>query len=182
MTYLSLSAEQQNRLRCELKQPTNAQVYRRAAALLALHQGRSPGDVASLLGVTRQTVYNWLSSRGRANQALNLKDAPRAGRPSVWTGKLDLLLKEALQASPSQFGYVASHWSAPLLREHLVVSHSSEVSPETVRRRLRRLGYNWTDGRYVRQLNPESDLDQSVLSDREAVPRISFSDNNAIAA
>ena len=179
MTGLVLSLEQQDRLRCRLRQPANAHVYRRAAALLALHEGRSAAEVAAVLGVTRQTIYNWLSSRGPGKHDLNLEDAPRAGRPSLCAGELELLLVQALQRCPNDFGHAAPHWTAPLLREHLILSRRPGVSEETIRRRLRRLGYNWTDGRYVRQLEPERD--QTVLNTGDSGPQISFSDSEAIA-
>jgi transposase len=173
-----LSLEQQNRLRCQLRQPANAQVYRRAVALLALHEGRSAREVAAVLGVTRQTIYNWLSSRGPGKHGLNLEDAPRAGRPSLCAGELELQLVQVLQRCPNEFGHAATNWTAPLLREHLILSRRPGVSEETIRRRLRRLGYNWTDGRYVRQL--ESERDQTVLDTDNSAPKISFSE--AIAA
>jgi len=175
-----LSPEQQYRLRCQLRQPANAQVYRRAAALLALHQGRSANEVAAVLGVTRQTVYNWLSSRGQGEPDLNLEDAPRPGRPSLWTVELDLLLHQALQKCPSEFGHAAAHWTAPLLREHLGLFQCPDVSEETVRRRVRRLGYTWTSGRYVRQL--ESGPDQIAASAGDCAPTASSRDSEAIAA
>jgi transposase len=176
----TLSLEQQSRLRCQLRQPANAQVYRRAAALLALHDGRSANEVAAVLGVTRQTVYNWLSCRGQGNQDLNLEDAPRAGRPSLWTVELDELLQQALQKCPNDFGHAAAHWTAPLLREHLGLFQCPEVSEETVRRRVRRLGYNWTGGRYVRQLEPGPD--RAALGTERSPPKTSFRDGTAIAA
>ena len=180
MKGLILSLEQQNWLRCQLRQPANAQVYRRAAALLALHEGRSPTEVAAVLGVTRQTIYNWLSSRAQGEPDLNLEDAPRAGRPSLCAGELELLLVRTLQSCPTEFGHAATHWTAPLLREHLSLSGRPDVSEETIRRRLRRLGYNWTAGRYVRQLEPEPD--HTVLNTGDSAPKISFKDSEAIAA
>jgi transposase len=177
---LILTLEQQSRLRCQLRQPANAHVYRRAAALLALHDGRSASEVAAVLGVTRQTIYNWLSSRGPGEHDLNLEDAPRAGRPSLCTGELERLLAQALQSPPNQFGRAAIHWTAPLLRQHLILLERPGVSEETIRRTLRRLGYNWTDGRYVRQL--ESAPDQTVLNTGNSAPKISFSEREAIAA
>ena len=180
MKNLILSPEQRNRLRGQLRQPANAQVYRRAAALLALSEGRPATEVAAVLGVTRQTIYNWLTSRAPGKHDLKLEDAPRSGRPRLCAGELELALAEALQRCPTEFGHAAPHWTAPLLREHLVLSQRPGVSEETIRRRLRRLGYNWSDGRYVRQL--ESELDKTVLKAGGSAPKISFSDSEAIAA
>ena len=175
-----LSQEQQKRLRCELRQPTNAHVYRRAAALLALYEGRLVREVAALLGVTRQTIYNWLSCCGEGEQDLNLEDAPRTGRPSLWTGELDLLLEQTLQRSPRELGCNATQWTAPLLQKRFSLSQCRNVSEETIRRRLRGLGYSWTDGRYRRQL--DSKPNQTASDTGDAGPTISFSEHNAVPA
>jgi transposase len=153
-----LSADQETRVRCELKQPGSVQAFRRATALLAVHQGRPVNLVASVLGVTRQTIYNWLECCDAARPVLNLEDAPRAGRPSIGLGKLDLLLDLALQKSPGDFGCVSSCWTTARLRLHVISEHGPVVSEETIRRRLRRLGYHWSDGRYIRKYPPESPL------------------------
>ncbi len=154
MRRLTLTAEQEQRLQMELRENANVPAYRRAAALLAVHQGRPVSDVAAVLGVTRQTVYNWLSAYGDFHEDLCLEDAPRSGRPSLWAGELDRVIEEALQA----FGVGPEgpdiRWTAPLLQEHLASRSGKRFSGETVRRQLRRLGYSWKRGRYVRR--PES--------------------------
>jgi transposase len=127
------------------------QVFRRAAALLAVHAGRSVHEVASVLGVTGQTIHNWLNCCDTDGPDLNLKDAPRAGRPSIGAGELDQLLEQTLGVSPVEFGYAAAQWTCPLLREHVLWLHGPGVSGETIRRRLRRLGYGWKGRRYVRK-------------------------------
>jgi len=180
MQNLMLSLDQQTRLRCELKKPANTHVYRRAVALLAIHEGHSPREVAAVLGVTRQTIYNWLSCRGPGQRDLNLHDAPRAGRPSLWTGDLDRLLEQTLRSSPLEFDYAATQWSAPLLRERLSLFPCPSVSDETIRRRLRHLGYRWTDGRYFKPV--KSATNPTVLSNVTSGPRISFHDRDTIAA
>jgi transposase len=196
----SLSEEQQTRLRCELRQPSNAHVYRRAAGLLALHEGRPAREVASFLGVTRQTVYNWLNCRAQGEQDLNLEDAPRAGRPSLWNEELDVLLEQAFEKCPADFGHVAPHWTAALLRKHFQLLERPDISEETIRRRLRHLGYNWKDGRYVRLeseaerarrsaevSSPQSGCGRQLEPERclnggEFAPEVPFSNGEAMAA
>ena len=55
----------------------------RAQALLWLAEGSDVGEIAELLRVSRQTIYNWLSRfQGRSELDLRarLLDAPRLGR------------------------------------------------------------------------------------------------------
>lgn len=152
---LKLSTEQQNQLQSELKSSAGLRAYRRAAALLAVHEGRPISQVAAFLGVTRQTIYNWLLAYVRAGQIFSLADAPRAGRPSVWAEEWDALLEETLQQFPVELCYRSRSWNAPLLQEHLASRLGKRVSKDTLRRNLRRLGYVWKHGRYVQPLGSE---------------------------
>ncbi len=145
-----LAEEHKTWLRGKLRNPGSAQVYRRVAALLAVHKGRSPNEVAEVLGVTRQTVYNWLNSYDPNQPGVGLEDAPRPGRPGIGVGEMELLLDQALQKSPRDFGYDSNRWTTALLRKHVINLQGPGVSDETVRRRLRRLGYSWVEGCYVR--------------------------------
>lgn len=150
----SLTAEQERRLQMELRESGNVQAYRRAAALLAAHQGRAVREVAALLGVTRQTIYNWLSAYGALLDGVSLQDAPRSGRPSLWAGDLDRVVEEALQPFGVGRDGPGIRWTAPLLQEHIASRSGKRFSGETVRRQLRRLGYSWRRGRYVRRPEP----------------------------
>ena len=75
-----------DRLRGELERleahTPSAKERCRAQALLWLDDGRSAGEVADLLHVSRQSVYNW-RDRFRQREGLDLRgrllDAPRCG-------------------------------------------------------------------------------------------------------
>jgi transposase len=144
-----LSSNREFQVRIELANTGDVRVYRRATALLALHEGLSPSQVANLLGVSRQTVYNWISVYARAGGGLKLVDSPRSGRPSLWTGEMQSFLQKTIIQSPGQFGYVAAHWTAKTLQAHLASVRQTRISKEALRRYLRILGYAWKDGRYV---------------------------------
>ena len=59
MRAIHLTIAQRQLLRAGLDAPPRTGFYRRALALLALDEGRSVAEVAELLGVTRQRIYNW---------------------------------------------------------------------------------------------------------------------------
>lgn len=166
MRQVILPDEELARLRAELKQSKSSSVYRRATALLAANRGSTISSIASLLGVTRQTVYNWMAAYSGDKRSTNLNDAPRSGRPSLLTEEIDALMVAALASSPETFGYSSSRWSAAILRAHISSQMPHDVSDETLRRRLRRIGYAWKDGRYVRR--PEPATTASVPSCHEA--------------
>lgn len=149
MKGLVLTSEQRERLEVEAREVDEAHIYRRAAALLAVDRGYPVAEVAGVLGVTRQTIYNWLRTYGEAGGAVNLDDAPRPGRPSVWSSDLASVLEQTLRASPAEAGCPGPHWTPRLLQTRLASISGVRVSHETLRRRLRGLGYVWSKGRYV---------------------------------
>jgi hypothetical protein len=58
MSRFRLTYWQRRRLLGQLKAVTDARPYRRTLAVLELDRGRSAAEVAEMLGVTRQSVYN----------------------------------------------------------------------------------------------------------------------------
>jgi transposase len=138
MDGLQLSAGQRGRLRRQLDETTSARVFRRTLAILDLDRGESAADVAYRLGVSRQTVYNWLARYVMTREPAFLAEQERPGRPTVWSERLRHRLQQLLNTSPDQCGYDATNWTVPLLREEL--SHAGlDVADETVRRELARL-------------------------------------------
>src|SRR6266567_6763144 len=94
----------------------------RAQALLWLAEGQSAEEVAELLRVTRQTIYNWVD-RFRAREGLDLRarllDATRTGRPPTALGIIDPLIAEVIDTDPRASGYRSTTWTAALLRPYL---------------------------------------------------------------
>ncbi len=71
------SYKERSELEQLLKSSTPARIARRAQALLLLEEAESVADVAQLLRVSRQTIYNWAARFER------LADGTRSGRPVV---------------------------------------------------------------------------------------------------
>lgn len=147
-----LTRNQVGQIRTVLQKTTDRRVYRRATALLALHEGLPPGQVAKLLGISRQTVYNWIDSYTRGEE-LSLADSPRPGRPRLWSGEFQALLLDTVGCAPEKFGYTVTHWTASLLRNHFAATHNVRISAEAIRRNLHLLGYQWRSNRYVSRQN-----------------------------
>lgn len=178
MNDIKLSTEQQACLQTVLKSSSNVHVYRRAAALLAMHEGRSVTEVATFLGVTRQSIYNWLLTYVQAGQSVELTDAPRAGRPSLWAEDWDALLQETLRRLPAELGYDVQFWNAGVLQDYLASHLGRRISGETLRRQLRRLGYVWKRGRYV--LSPASG--QHTAPHPASTPTLAMDERETVAA
>lgn len=154
MRTFRLTSAQRRRLRMVLRTARDAHVALRTVALLALDRGMRPAQVATSLGVTRQTVYNW-ADRFNAGGVRALVDRPRRGRPSKLPLPVRRFLAWSLQQQADELGYPSVSWTVPLLREHLGRWAGVRVSAVTVRRTLHHLGYVWKRPRYVLQPDPD---------------------------
>lgn len=128
----------------------------RAQALLWLAEGKPVEEVAELLQVTRQTVYNWINwfQERPGAVATRLSDAPRSGRPRAAEGELDGLIATVMDQDPRGLGYNSTGWTALLLVYYLEEYHQIEVSRKTVSRVIERLQLRWKRPRHELALRP----------------------------
>ena len=143
------------RLQRQLKATSDPRTYRRTLALLEYSRGRPVTHIAQELGVTRQSVHNWIGAYTQTHDPGALADDDRSGRPSLWTEDLRALLRALLAQAPDQRGYFAVNWTVPLLREEIEHCTSQALSDDTIRRELDRLEYVWKRGRYALDPDPE---------------------------
>lgn len=155
MSKAKLTARERHQMRAKLRQARDVRLYRRTLAMLECDRGEPVSAVAELLGVSRQSIYNWIARLKQRGGAAEMSDAPRSGRPARAGETVDVLLRTLLQLSPERFGYHATHWTVRLLRKHLLQNTGEEYSDDTIRRGLHRLGYAWKRPRYVLEPDPE---------------------------
>ena len=155
MNEAKLKAGKRRRIRDRLRQTRDARQYRRLLAVLECDRGEPVGDVADLLGVSRQSIYNWIARVHQQDDVDALCDAPRSGRPTKAREAFDTLLRALLMLPPERFGYHANCWRIPLLQDQLHKNLGEAYSASTVRRGLQRLDYVWKRPRYVLMPDPE---------------------------
>ena len=160
MSRLTLTPWQRRHLQRQLQQTQDAHVYRRTLAILEYNRGQGITQIARTLGVTRQSVYNWIDAYAATRDPATLQDGDRCGRPSRWTDHLQGLLRSLLPQCPQDLGYFAVDWTVPLLQEQLAHATGQWLSDDTIRRELRRLQYGWTRSRYV--LDPDSEEEKKT--------------------
>jgi transposase len=146
-----LTPQQRFRLRRTRDTTHDVGILRRALALLQLDQGHSVAVVAAELGVTRQSVYNWLDHYLSAPTPRALNDHRGHGHITAWDDELLAVLRSALERPPGHWGYHDLEWTVPLLQQHLARWDGRWWSDRTVRRQLHQLGYVWKRPRYVLQ-------------------------------
>jgi transposase len=148
MSRLNLTSWQRQRLRRQLSDAEDVRLFRRTLAILEFDHGRSAADVARMLGVTRQAIYNWVEAYTRDRDPAALEDRRgRVGFPLL-DEDAEHFLESLLGISPQEAGYPHASWTVPLLLEALEIATGQRVSDDTVRRALRRLGFVWKRPRY----------------------------------
>jgi len=159
MTELALNHKERARLEDLVSCTQDARLLRRAYALLWLDEGEPAQEVGAQLGVSRQTVYNWVDRfRERKGFALEVRvaDAGRSGRPCTALGKIDPLIETVIDTDPRQLGYRSTVWTAPLLTEYLHDHHRLVVSCQSVRLAIVRLRMRWKRPRHQLALRPDT--------------------------
>lgn len=154
MSKVKLTARERRQLRSKLQQAHDVHLYRRTLAMLDHDRGEPVSAVAQLLGVSRQSIYNWIPRFEKRGGAAGLSTAPRSGRPARAGEIFDVLLHTLLMLSPAQSGYHATHWTVRLLRDQLRQNTGEDYSDDTIRRGLHRLGFVWKRPRYVLAPDP----------------------------
>jgi transposase len=107
----------------------------RARIVLAAAAGKTNAAIAVELGVCTDTVRKW-RRRFAAGRLAGLKDAPRSGRPPVFTAADRAEAVALACALPAETGVPLSRWSCPELARELAARCQVAVSASTVRRWL----------------------------------------------
>jgi len=84
-----------------------------------------------------------------------LQAHPHPGRPPVWNEDCEIVLRASLHQSPDEFGYPAVNWTVGLLRHQLGRCLGQNLSEDTVRWHLHRMGYVWKRPRYSLKPDPQ---------------------------
>jgi len=117
----------------------DAKVCHRAHVLLAALDAPSNTAAARATGVSVRSLQRW-RTRYLAEGAVGLRDQPRPGRPPKPNLAAQALLAQAVEASPMEYGYAVSTWTAADLGD-LLRRRGWPVATATVYRLLHRLGY-----------------------------------------
>lgn len=149
------------RLAAVARATRKVRLFRRVQAVLLVAEGtHSPAEAAHAVGASFVSVYAWCRAYLEGRHLPDpLAERPRTGRPRKAVQEVsDARLEAELARSPQACGYQSAGWTATLLATHLQRRFGGEtLSPQTVRRRLKALGWRWKRGRYV-FTPPKADL------------------------
>src|SRR5262245_26679980 len=116
MSQLNLTSWQRHRLRRQLAATKDVGLFRRTLAVLEFDHGRPAADIARMLGVTRQTVYNWVEVYSDSCDPAALEDERGRAYHPVLDEDAEHLLEALLALSPQELGCPHVSWTVPLLR------------------------------------------------------------------
>jgi putative transposase len=159
MESISLTPQQRKDLIIEMKRERKPSRRLRMHIVLLTSDGRSPTEIARVLFCSRTTVYaiaSRLLREGRAAFDDRRRRGPRPLLGGAANERVERLLEEE---SPTEHGWLRSRWSCKLVVLQLLRERLAEVSRETVRRRLHRLGFRW---RRPRPVPPEKDSEEHI--------------------
>jgi transposase len=107
----------------------------RAQIVLAAAAGQTNAAIAVEVGAHVDTVRKW-RRRFAAGRLDGLKDAPRSGRPPVFTATDRAEVIALACALPAESGVPLSKWSCPELARELAIRCQIAASPSTIGRWL----------------------------------------------
>lgn len=160
MSERNLTRWQRQRLQRQLRRTPDARVYRRTLAILDYDRGESISPIARRLGISRQSVSNWIAAYAEAAQPERLVDDNRSGRPTLGTEDMRAVFQTLLEQTPDRLGYFAVNWTVPLFQDALAEYTSQRPSEDPIRRELDRLGYVWKRSRYL--LDPDTEREKKT--------------------
>jgi len=146
---LGLTGHDRRRLVKALHQAQEVKVYQRIQAVLLIAQGYSIDEVARIIGGQRRSVYNWMHRYLDHHRVADLYDAPRAGRPPTAAQITKERILRELARDPLKLGYNTTVWTVALLASHLSQRYHSQITPRTLRRRMKEVGLRWKRPRHV---------------------------------
>ena len=137
------------RLANALRQAQEVKVYQRIQAVLLIAQGYSVDEVARIVGSQRRSVYDWMHRYLDHHRVADLYDAPRIGRPPTAPQITKARILRELARDPLKLGYNTTVWTVPLLASHLSRRYDAQITPRTLRRRMKEVGLRWKRPRHV---------------------------------
>jgi transposase len=137
----ALSPEEHSAVSQALIHHAKVEVRLACKALLILHDGHMPAEVAKECGVDRRTVYRWQERYGVRRQVDDLVHLARTGRPRKVTDAYIAALERTLETDPAACGYAFAVWTVERLRTHLAQRTGIVISTRSLELVLARQGY-----------------------------------------
>ena len=136
------------RLLATVRQIPGAHSGIKIAALLLILEGQRPGWIAEVLGLTRQSLNQWMHKVNEQGLKM-LVPEKRPGRPARLTDRVRQELEEHLERSPEEFGLNRAQWDGPTLVVHLKRHFGITLKVRQAQSWMHQLGYRMKRAGYT---------------------------------
>jgi len=123
-------------------------LVKRIHAILYILEGKDVAEVASMLKLSPQTVYNYLKAFLH-HQLKSLVYRHSPGRPAKLNAAQRKELGETIDAGPEAAGYDCGCWSTTLIQDWIFNRFHVEYAPRYVADLLDQMGFSFQRGRFV---------------------------------
>jgi len=129
-------------------------LVKRIHALLYIIDGKDVAEVAAILKLSIQTIYNYVKAfLLRQLDSLVYRHSP--GRPSKLSVAQREELGETIDAGPEAAGYDCGCWSTALMQDWIFNRFGVEYTPQYVADLLDKMGFSYQRGRFVSDHLPD---------------------------
>ncbi|WP_425058205.1 IS630 family transposase [Sporomusa carbonis] len=144
------SQEELNEIKNAMNTEKRARIFKRYQALYLFLSGKTCKEVASIVGITANTVCN-LHKIYQKEGLEGIPDKPISGRPPRFTSEQRVALKQVIiNKVPSEVGFAAEfNWTAGLIGKYIKREYGYDYSIRGITGMLERMGLSYTRPTYV---------------------------------
>jgi transposase len=144
----------------------------RIRAVQQVLAGESPEVVGKALGLSRTTIYAWLTKyREGGLDALRAKPIP--GRPHKLNGKqLQWVLKTVVNKNPTQFGFQFVLWTRKIIRDLIMQKFQVKLGLPSVGRLLAKMGLSCQKPIYRADKQDQSFVDRWLKNEYPKIQKM----------
>lgn len=158
-------------------------LVKRILAIFALRDSNSPSQVASLLRVSIDSVFDW-AKRFLCYKLNGLKDKKSPGRPAKLNKSQKRQLADWIDAGPSACGFSAACWRSPMIQHLILEKFGVFYSVHYLAQLLKSLGFSYQKAKFVsdhlncekRQLWQQKTLPEAIALARRQNAYLLFGD------
>lgn len=123
-------------------------LIKRIHALLYIVEGKSVSEVAEMLQLSLQTIYNYITAFV-LNRLDSLVYHCPPGRPCKLTKTQRRVLAKLIERGPEKAGYDCGCWDTVLIQDLIYTRFGVEYNPHYVAELLKNMGFSYQKGRFV---------------------------------
>lgn len=116
-------------------------VSKRIHAVLLNHDGKTSGEIASLLQSPRSSVSEWLK-KYEDHGYTGLLEGHRPGRPCELSEDHKIDLADIIDSGPVAYGFPGGVWTSPMITKIIQEEFGLEYHPGHVRKILSQIGFS----------------------------------------